>query len=210
MASYRGTCINAMAQIYAGAGVNTFMDLVVFVLPIPRLLKVQISTRRKIGVCATFLVGLFVTLCSIIRLYYVVHWSATTNPTWTYSKIAFWSLVEVDVGMICCCMPALSGPLKKFWTGTVAKPLSDLYSRSKRTRTDTSGSMTASKAGSSGWKSMKGRTTDSKSGADTIMRNVTLNVSDELELVDKSARGKPDANQHSYPVDYTHDYRQDW
>ncbi len=60
--SYRGgRCFNIMAQIYAGSAVNTTFDLVVFVLPIPRLLQVQISNKKKAGVCMTFLVSIAVT-----------------------------------------------------------------------------------------------------------------------------------------------------
>lgn len=222
--TYRGYCINSMAQIYAGSATNITMDLVVFVLPIPRLLKVQISTRRKVGICATFLVGLFVTLCSIIRLYYVIHWSATTNPTWTYTPIAMWSLIEVDVGVICACMPALSGPFKKLWARTIGKRLSELYASRSRKRTEgmsgTDHSKTIGGGGggnsSSAWRSINKSGGSSKVGKDSIMCNVSLNVSDEMELVDKSpgcaesGAGAEEPHTSSPPGHYIHDYRQKW
>lgn len=202
-----------MVQIYCGSAVNITMDLMVFCLPIPRLLGVQISTRKKVGICATFLVGLFVTVCSIVRLYYVVHWRTTTNPTWTNMPVGLWSLIEVDMGIICACMPALAGPLKKIWIATVGKPLSNLYgSRSRKEgKSGASGVLSASGAGTSktnhsgsGWRTIS-RQQDMKPGADSIMCNVSLNVSDEMELVDKSKEAGGPA-----PGFDTHDYRQRW
>lgn len=200
----RGTCINSMAQIYAGAGINITWDLAVFFLPIPRLIKVQISARKKVGICITFLVGLFVTVCSIVRLVYLIQWHATTNPTWTYSPIALWSLVECDVGIVCACMPALAGPIKRFWIATVGQPLSKFYA--SRAKTPTSGStLDHSRKGSQGWRTIS-RPTDSKPGDGSIMCNVSLNVSDEVELV-----GKDDKDRRFDPAqDAAHNYRQRW
>jgi hypothetical protein len=210
-----------MAQIYAGAGINTAWDLIVFFLPIPRLMKVQISTRKKIGICIvshkscidqieanneqTFLVGLFVTICSVVRLVYIIHWSATTNPTWTYSPIALWSLVECDIGIVCACMPALAGPIKRFWIATVGKPLSNLYNSHVKTQTNSS-KYEHSTSGNHGWRNISRPGADSKPGDNTIMCNTSLNVSDEMELVDK------DPNSRKYHDGSTdaHNYRQKW
>jgi hypothetical protein len=47
---HEGKCINFPLGIYIGSGVNIFFDLVVFFLPVPRLIKLQVKdTRRKVG-----------------------------------------------------------------------------------------------------------------------------------------------------------------
>lgn len=69
---------------------NMILDLVIMWLPVPLLLKLNITVGKKIGVVAVFTVGLFVTATSAIRLQYVVHWGISENPTWQYSPLALW------------------------------------------------------------------------------------------------------------------------
>jgi hypothetical protein len=118
-----GTCINTTAQIFSGAAINIFFDLVVFFLPIPFIVRLNISTYKKIGICLTFLCGIFVTVCSIIRLQYLIYWGHTQNPTWDYTSVAIWSSVEANFGMLCACMPPMARPIKKLY-----KKVADLAS----------------------------------------------------------------------------------
>ena len=98
--NHPGTCINTVAQISALAGVNITLDLLVFMLPIPRLLKLNVSTSKKIAVLPVFLTGLFVTICSVVRLQYLLQWGTSKNPTWQYNPLAIWSSVECNLGEI--------------------------------------------------------------------------------------------------------------
>ncbi|RMX77454.1 hypothetical protein D0869_09879 [Hortaea werneckii] len=110
---HEGNCINARALIYSSSSINIVLDLMVFFLPFPKLLKLEVSGRKKIGICLTFVLGLFVTICSAVRLQYLVRWGDSKNPTWDYNPIAIWSAVEGNVSIICCCLPAMAGPIKK-------------------------------------------------------------------------------------------------
>lgn len=69
--------------------------------------------KKKIGIICTFLVGLFVTICSAIRLRALIGWNKSTNPTMDYANLAAWSLVELDVGVICACMPGMAGLFRR-------------------------------------------------------------------------------------------------
>ncbi|KAK5696134.1 hypothetical protein LTR97_008554 [Elasticomyces elasticus] len=198
--------ITRILKIYAGSGINIVYDLIVFILPIPKLLKVQISNKKKAGIVMTFMVGLFVTACSVIRLAYVVRWRKTTNPTWSYAPIALWSIIEVDVGVVCACMPSLAGPIKRFWVMAVGQHLSSLYeSRSKTNKSPMPSQGHTTSSNSKGWSNMS-KSADHKPQSNSIMRNVDLNISDEMELVDKNA-------VQSESVELTpdaHNYRQKW
>jgi hypothetical protein len=113
---HEGYCVNQQLAVYIISGLNILFDLIVFFLPIPKLLKLQIrSKRRKAGVVLTFLVGLFVTTCSMIRLHTLTNLGNITNATYHYNSIALWSALEGDVGVICACMPALAGPVLYFF-----------------------------------------------------------------------------------------------
>lgn len=205
----RGTCTNTTAIIYAGAGLNLILDLICFILPIPRLLTIQISKKKKAGICLTFLVGLFVTLCALIRLGYLIRWRATTNPTWSYSVISLWSIIECNVGIVCACMPALSGPIKRAWQATIGKQLSSLYHSQSRPKTPTLESSNSRSVGT-GWRNLPpsaagGNVKRADSKTNTIMRNVSLNVSDEMELVDRGRAERRKEFGHGQ-----HGYREEW
>jgi hypothetical protein len=66
---HEGRCLNRSALLYALGAVNIGYDVVVFVLPLHNFLKLNISGGRKIGVCTIFMVGILVTICSIVRYY---------------------------------------------------------------------------------------------------------------------------------------------
>ena len=129
---HEGTCPVAESAIYINSAFNIFFDLVVFFLPIPKLVSLQVKdTRRKVGVIATFLVGLFVTVCSIVRLRYLAAFGQVTNATYHYNDIALWSGLEGDIGVICACMPTIAGPTLYFLREKVGSRLSSLSSGSK-------------------------------------------------------------------------------
>jgi hypothetical protein len=68
-------------------------------------MQIQVQDkRRKAGVVLTFLVGLFVTACSMVRLKYSSGVSKITNATYDYTDISLWSGIECEVGVICACM----------------------------------------------------------------------------------------------------------
>jgi hypothetical protein len=56
-----------------------------------------------------------VTFCSVARLHTIAEFGNTTNPTYDYQFLAIWSLVEIDMGVICACMPGMAGLLKRIW-----------------------------------------------------------------------------------------------
>lgn len=75
--------------------------------------KLDLSWKKKVGIVSTFLVGLFVTICSVVRLRALVGWSTSTNQTMDYANLAVWSLIELDVGVICACMPGMAGLFRR-------------------------------------------------------------------------------------------------
>lgn len=55
---HSGVCMDTSKQAFALAGVNMSLDILIFILPIPQLLALQMSRKRKIGVILMFTVGL--------------------------------------------------------------------------------------------------------------------------------------------------------
>jgi hypothetical protein len=49
-----------------------------------------------------------ITIVSILRLKSLVTFGADSmNPTWDFLNVGVWSTVEINVGIICICMPSL-------------------------------------------------------------------------------------------------------
>jgi len=124
--------IELLTMVYVNSALNIFFDLVVFFLPIPKLIRLQVKDiKRKVGVIAVFLVGLFVTGCSIVRLGYVAAFGSVANATWHFNQIAIWTGLEGDIGFICACMPVVAGPTLHFFHKTVGSKIKSSFASSK-------------------------------------------------------------------------------
>lgn len=181
------------------AAVNITLDLVVFILPIPKIIKLNTSRGKKLGVCLTFLLGLFVTVVSGIRLQQVYVNSNSTNPTWDLTPIAVWSQAEMNIGVICACMPCFAKLIRQFWGATVGT----LTAKVTEITTGRTSQKTAN-----GQIEVNGElfSLPSNGLAKTMETSVfsrKLDSTDELELMGKSS--------HSGVEDgYTHKYTREW
>ncbi|PMD42414.1 hypothetical protein L207DRAFT_632186 [Hyaloscypha variabilis F] len=54
-----------------------------------------------------FVVGIFITIVSILRLQSLVHFANSSNPTWDNLNVSQWSTIEINVGIIYAYMPSL-------------------------------------------------------------------------------------------------------
>ncbi|KAI6834640.1 hypothetical protein KC327_g2146 [Hortaea werneckii] len=110
-----GQCVQKNPHFIAMGVVNIVLDLAVFFLPIPKLLKTQLPTKKKIGISMTFLVGLLVTIFSIVRLAMAVPALSTDNPSYDLVQVVAWSQFEFNFAIICACMPNYAGPIQRAW-----------------------------------------------------------------------------------------------
>lgn len=111
----QGKCIRIGAFTYTFGALNICYDVIVFFLPVHSLLKLRITWPRKVGVIGAFLVGFWVTICSIVRLQYLVRIDDSQNITWDFQYIGMWSLVEANFSVVCCCMPAMAGLAQRIY-----------------------------------------------------------------------------------------------
>ncbi|KIW48242.1 uncharacterized protein PV06_00849 [Exophiala oligosperma] len=99
-----GRCINFLAFWLFNASFNSATDIIVFVLPIPVLRALQLPRQQLCILSCIFVLGLFVCIASIIRLTAVYSAIVTQKND---PSIAVWSTVEVNVGIICACLPSI-------------------------------------------------------------------------------------------------------
>jgi len=107
-----------MAELVT-SGFHIFMDVWILILPCRFIFSIPRPTREKTAVYAVFGLGAFSTICSIIRFRYLVLVYNTEDPYYESLNINIWSVVELNVGIICASVPTL-------------RPL---FSRTQRSRT---------------------------------------------------------------------------
>ncbi|KAI4650544.1 hypothetical protein J4E93_002900 [Alternaria ventricosa] len=112
---HEGSCNNIHLQGWIAAAINIFLDVVVMALPMKHLAALNMGIKKKVMVMSMFGVGIFVVVISVIRLESLIHFSNTQNVTWDYVDAGLWSLIEIDVSIICGCMPAHRLLIAKFW-----------------------------------------------------------------------------------------------
>lgn len=100
-------CLDIEILAYVAGAFSIAQDLVLIILPMPWLIKLKISTKMKIGVMFMFSLGIFVLATSCTRLFYIVSFGHTMNPTWDYVDPLIWSGLEVAVAIIVACCPAI-------------------------------------------------------------------------------------------------------
>lgn len=79
-----------------------------------------------------------VTVVSILRLKSLVNFGVETlNPTWEFFDVGIWSTVEINVGIICVCLPTFRLMLVRFFPflrGTLKRTYASATGRSSSRR----------------------------------------------------------------------------
>ncbi|KAL8294715.1 hypothetical protein RB597_007691 [Gaeumannomyces tritici] len=101
------------------AVLNIASDLAVVAAPIPTVHSLGLSLRQRLSVGLILALGSAVVVCSIVRLHYVVRtrrgsgWAGQRQQyqaglleedlTWAEAVLGLWSVVEVNLGILCAC-----------------------------------------------------------------------------------------------------------
>ncbi|KAH7002961.1 hypothetical protein EDB82DRAFT_549392 [Fusarium venenatum] len=95
-------CNDINMQGWMAAIINIFLDVGTMVIPLKELYRLSMSTKKKIQLMSMFSIGIFA-----VRLQSLASYATTDNVTQDYVEIGYWSTIEVPVGIICACMPAI-------------------------------------------------------------------------------------------------------
>ncbi|KPI35770.1 uncharacterized protein AB675_11180 [Cyphellophora attinorum] len=120
-AGVEGVCINIQALWYFYASFNLLTDILCWALPIPVLAKLVLPSRQKYTLMFVFTLGLFGCIIGILRMYYLYRATVSTDLTYDNVAAAMWSAIELNVGIVCACVPALRPVVAKVLPSLVAK-----------------------------------------------------------------------------------------
>jgi hypothetical protein len=99
-----GKCLAPGPSFTAYAIVTIVSDIAVTIIPIPALLKLQVSRSRKVGLIFIFLLGLFITICSVFRYREIDRIQYGDGNT---TMLIVWGVIEFNVGVrfLSCGLP---------------------------------------------------------------------------------------------------------
>ncbi|KAI0444961.1 hypothetical protein F4803DRAFT_548591 [Xylaria telfairii] len=81
-------------------------DFFILLIPIRMIYGLQMPLLRRLGLIFLFVLGLFVTIASGFRTEALTIRADSIDPQY-YVETTMWSLIEMNLAMICACLPAL-------------------------------------------------------------------------------------------------------
>ncbi|KAI0190173.1 hypothetical protein EV127DRAFT_495319 [Xylaria flabelliformis] len=112
-----GRCLNFNLFYLINGIAETIIDIVILALPVRAVFSVQIPTRTKFLVSGIFLLGGFVIVTNILRIYYSYQPDAQ-YITFTNSEI--WTNVHITTAILCACLPTYK-PLRAKVAGMIQR-----------------------------------------------------------------------------------------
>lgn len=91
----------------ASTALNMASDLVIACLPLSVLNKIQLPSRQKYALMGVFALAGMVVIISILRLPSLIDLWKSKDTSYQNPMVMIWSCVEINVGIICSCLPTL-------------------------------------------------------------------------------------------------------
>ncbi|KAK5996634.1 hypothetical protein PT974_01971 [Cladobotryum mycophilum] len=107
-----GECINRASLYIATAAVNIISDVIIFILPLPVIVRLQIPRRQKIGLLLIFVLGSLTIVTSIVRVTILPQMLTSLDQTWVISWASVWIIVEANLIIMCASLPTIRKFLK--------------------------------------------------------------------------------------------------
>ncbi|KAJ5231531.1 uncharacterized protein N7469_006119 [Penicillium citrinum] len=116
------TCTDIVTLYLSSSPVNIITDLAILFLPMPILTQMRLPFKQKAILVITFSFGFFVAVVDVIRIAFLqqaaisrqanlssihIQNSGGSDFSWYASLSFMWSAVEVNVSIMCGCVPSL-------------------------------------------------------------------------------------------------------
>ncbi|KAG7289226.1 hypothetical protein NEMBOFW57_005591 [Staphylotrichum longicolle] len=103
-----GYCLPERSVYLSSVIVSLLMDIWVLLLPFPYLTRLQLPLRKRLGIALTLASGsVLVIIFSILKLLAINSMENSANKTAILSPVDTWATLEIDLGVICACLPGI-------------------------------------------------------------------------------------------------------
>ncbi|KAI1196927.1 hypothetical protein F5X97DRAFT_303928 [Nemania serpens] len=103
----KGKCLDINASFLSLTVLNLVADLLVLVVPIPEIMALKMTTKKKLGVCGVMLLGGLVCVVSAVRIWAFYRFTVEVDITWVQADVFLLSSVEPGFGIVSACLPSL-------------------------------------------------------------------------------------------------------
>jgi hypothetical protein len=103
------------ASRWSNSVLNLITDIAIFILPMPVILKLNMSIGSKIGLIILFSMGFFICLTTALRMATLNQSLRTKEPTYESAPANLWSFIEAATGVICACLISLRKSIGTLW-----------------------------------------------------------------------------------------------
>ncbi|KAL4985185.1 hypothetical protein BDW68DRAFT_189860 [Aspergillus falconensis] len=97
-----GHCFNFSVYFLVIELVDMLIDLAIIGLPIPTVLRLHMSLRKRLAVASIFLLSAFILVTGTIRIIYLYNPGDDLLPL---ARAALWSTINLGVAILCACLP---------------------------------------------------------------------------------------------------------
>ncbi|KAF5530517.1 CFEM domain-containing protein [Fusarium mexicanum] len=108
-------CANSNTISWVNAITSIVLDLWILGIPLWQLRSLHLHWTKKVGAAFMFCIGTCVVVVSIIRLHSLTLFASTSNATWDLFEVTKWSVIEINIGLACTCLPTLRSALAKWF-----------------------------------------------------------------------------------------------
>ncbi|KAI9843626.1 MAG: hypothetical protein M1837_006208 [Sclerophora amabilis] len=113
----RGECaVDIWVKSIAYSSLNIASDFALLIAPLPMVWGLQLRTLQKLGIIALFAAGLIVTIFSILRIWLTSRLRTNAERadlTREQFRITLLCVIELNLALICSCMPACNQFLRR-------------------------------------------------------------------------------------------------
>ncbi|KAM0426681.1 hypothetical protein ACHAPT_007997 [Fusarium lateritium] len=103
-----GKCMEQKPVYLGGSLPNVIIDFVLVAMPLPSVFRLNIPLGRRLILAGMFTLGFFICIVSIIRLTIVMSIRTDDrNVTYNLRDFMLWSTVEINIGLVCACLPSM-------------------------------------------------------------------------------------------------------
>ncbi|KAL9630017.1 MAG: hypothetical protein Q9204_004946 [Flavoplaca sp. TL-2023a] len=90
------------------AGYWAFLDFALAIIPVDIIWKLQLSTKKKVGLSLLLSAGIFAGICAAVKTSKIpITVRGQTDITWLAIELLMWGGIEMNVIIIAACIPTL-------------------------------------------------------------------------------------------------------
>ncbi|KAM7184490.1 hypothetical protein V8F33_012951 [Rhypophila sp. PSN 637] len=99
-----GHCRLDAREMWALIVLHISTDFLIFLIPLPVVIRMTTSLSNKLMLLGVFLLGFFVCLISILRVIWIGQLFDSADISWDYVSITNWTTIELCTSIVCTCL----------------------------------------------------------------------------------------------------------